>query len=195
MAAKRIGGSDRLANFFGMPIRHLPADDERKLLRRETDVARIASPVLHHVHQYWLTKRNGRALPGWTDIEPTEISRLLPNLLVAAVEYDPLRIFFRLVGTLVAEVRGDVTGHYVDSVPWNMPATRASVQQSYTRVIESRAPLFVEIDIRTIGGGPRRVCGGIWPLAPSDDARVDRCLAAEDYGDFIGDDLPWSPAR
>lgn len=182
-------------NLLGSQPNCLPADDERNLLRRDADIGHMRSPVLHQVHQYWLAKRRERELPGWSDVEPAEIARLLPNLLVAAVEYDPLRIFFRLVGTKVAEIRGDVTGHYVDSVPWNMPATRISVQQSYARVIDSRIPLFVEIDIRTIGGTHRRVAAGIWPLAPADGAPIDRCLAAEDYGDFIAPDLPWSPVR
>jgi hypothetical protein len=185
----------RVSSLFSAQANYLPSDDERTLLRREADIARMASPILLQVHRYWLAKRGARALPAWSDIDPAEIARLLPNLLVVAIEHDPLRVYFRLVGTAIAEFRGDVTGHYVDSVPWNMPATRASVQESYARVVASRAPLFVEIDVRTVTGAPRRVCAGIWPLAPSDDAPIDRCLAAEDFGDFIAADLPWSPAR
>jgi hypothetical protein len=167
-----------------------PAEDERKLLRRERDIATIQAPLIHQVHEYWLRKRGDRLLPSWSDIDPAEIVRLLPNLMVVAVEHDPLRFFFRLVGTQVAEFRGDVTGHYVDSVPWNMPATRASVQDSYRMAVESRAPLFVEVEIRTISDAHRRIFSGIWPLAASPDAPVDRCLAAEDYGNLTRADLP-----
>jgi len=172
-----------------MVTRHQPADDERKLLRRETDIAGFSSPLLHQLHQYWLDKRGARALPSWSDINPAEIVRLLPNIIVAAVEYDPMRIYFRLVGTQIAEFRGDVTGYYVDTVPWNMPATRYSVQESYELVVKSRAPIFVEAEIRTVQDAHRRILGAIWPLAPEPDAPVDRCIAAEDYGSLTRADL------
>jgi len=31
--------------------------------------------------------------------------------------------------------------------------------------------------------------GGVWPLAASPDGPIDRCLAAEDYGDLTRADL------
>jgi hypothetical protein len=169
--------------------KHQPADDERRLLRRETDIARIPSPIIRQIHEYWLSKRGDRTLPSWSDIDPAEIVRLLPNIIVVAVEYDPRRIFFRLVGTQIAEFRGDVTGYHVDSVPWNMPATRASVQESYEIAIDSRAPIFTEAEIRTIHDTYRRIFSGIWPLAPEPGAPVDRCIAAEDYGTLTRADL------
>ncbi len=172
-----------------MKATHQAADDERKLIRRDTDIASFPSPILRQLHEYWLAKRGTRALPSWSDIDPAEIVRLLPNIIVAAVEYDPLRIYFRLVGTEIAEFRGNVTGYHVDSVPWNTPATRLSVQESYEIAVKSRAPIFVEAEIRTIQDAHRRIFGAIWPLAPEPDAPVDRCIAAEDYGNLTRADL------
>lgn len=173
-----------------MMVRHQPADDERKLLRRETDIAAIPSPLLRQIHEYLESKRGTRALPAWSDIDPAEIVRLLPNILVVTVEYDPLRIFYRLAGTQIVEFRGEVTGYYLDSVPWNMPATRMAVQESYEMAVRSRAPLFAEAEIRTIHDTYRRIFSGIWPLAPAPDAPIDRCIAAEDYGTLTRADLP-----
>ena len=165
-----------------MLTRHQPADDERQLLRRETDIAGFPSPLLQRLHHYWLVKRGARALPSWSDINPAEIVRLLPNIIVAGIEHDPLRVHFRLVGTQIAEFRGDVTGYYVDTVPWNMPATRYSVQESYAAAVNRRAPIFIEAEIRTVQDAHRRIFSAIWPLAPEPDAPIDRCIAAEDYG-------------
>lgn len=162
---------------------------ERKLLRRETDIRTISSPLLHQVHDYWLKKRGSASMPSWSDINPAEIPQLLPHLMVVGVEHNPLRILYRLVGTLVAEFRGDPTGLYLDNVPWNTPETRASVQGSYAIAIATRAPTFVEMVVRTKTGGSRHVFGGIWPLAPGPDSPVDRCIAAEDYGDLRAIDL------
>ncbi len=173
-----------------MSEKYRAAEDERKLLRRERDIATIPAPLLHRVHRYWLDKRGDRALPAWSDIDPAEIARLLPNLLVVAVEHNPMRFLFRLVGTQIVEFRGNPTGHYIDSVPWNTPDTRASVQTSYEMVVSSRAPIFAEIEILTVSGAHRLVFGGIWPLAPSPDAPIDRCIAAEDYGTLTLADLP-----
>lgn len=173
-----------------MPGKLQASDDERKLLRRETDIGVISSSLIRHVHDYWNAKRGAHALPSWSDIDPAEITRLLPNILVVAVEHDPMRFLFRLVGTQVVEFRGDPTGHYIDSVPWNTPATRASVQTSYEMVVASRAPVFAEIEIRAVSGAHRRIFGGVWPLAPAPDAPIDRCIAAEDYSAITLFDLP-----
>lgn len=157
---------------------------DRNLLRRETDISSIASPLLRNFNDYWLRKRGAAAIPSWSQIDPAELPALLPNLIVVGVEHEPLRIHYRLVGTLVAEFRGDVTGLYLDSVPWNTPETRLSIQGSYAIAIATRAPTFVEMVVRTKAGGSRRVFGGIWPLAPGPDAPVDRCVAVEDYNDL-----------
>jgi len=164
-------------------------DSERRLLRRGTKIEDFPSPFLREVHEYWLRKRGTRALPSWSDIDATEIPRLLPNLLVVGVEYDPLRFLFRLVGAQIVEFRGNVTGHHVDDVPWNTPETCASVQESYAQVVASRAPLFVELEIRTKSGAHRHIYAGVWPLAPGPDAPIDRCIATEDYGDLTSADF------
>ena len=162
---------------------------ERKLLRRETDIGAIPSTLLQRIHDYWLKKRGAAQMPSWSDIDPAEMSDLLPHLMVVGVEHNPLRIRYRLVGTLVAELRGDPTGYYLDDIPWVSPETKVSVQGSYAIAIATRSPTFVEIVVPTKIGGSRRVFGGIWPLAPGPDSPVDRCLAAEDYGDLRAVDL------
>lgn len=172
-----------------MPGKLRASEDERKLLRRETDIATIPSPLMRQVHDYWNAKRAARALPSWSDIDPAEITRLLPNILVVAVEHDPMRFRFRLVGTQIVEYRGNPTGHYLDCVPWNTPATRSSVQTSYEMAVVSRAPIFAEVEIRAVSGAHRRIFGGIWPLAPKPDAPIDRCIAAEDYSAITPFDL------
>jgi hypothetical protein len=177
-----------ISSVSGWPF-DMDRDSERRLLRRGTRIEDFPSPILHEIHQYWLGKRGGRVLPPWSDIDPIEIPRLLPNLIVVGVEHGPLRFLFRLVGSLVIEFRGNVTGPHVDDVPWNTPETRASVQESYALAVEQRTPVFVELEIRTRSGAHRHIYGGVWPVAAGPDVPVDRCLAAEDYGDLSRADL------
>jgi hypothetical protein len=162
---------------------------QHQVLRRETDVSRIASAVIRGVDAYWQSKRRGEALPSWSDIDPTEIPTLLPNLIVAGIEHDPLHIYYRLAGTLIVEFRGEITGHYLGQVPWSSPTGQANAREAFERVIASRAPLFGEVNITTTSGAPRRLFTGIWPLVRPADGVVDRCLAAEDYGDLTRADL------
>lgn len=170
---------------------------QHQVLRRETDISRIESPLIRGVHAYWLSKRQGDTqgdirgdtLPSWSDIDPTEMPSLLPNLIVVAIEQNPFRVFYRLAGTRIVEFRGEVTGHYLDGIPWSAPAARIAVQESFARVVATRQPVFAEVDITTRAGAVRRMFAGIWPLARRDDGVVDRCLAAEDYGDLTRSDL------
>lgn len=162
---------------------------QHQVLRRETDISRIESPLIRGVHAYWLSKRRGDALPSWCDIDPTEMPSLLPNLIVVAIEQNPFRVFYRLAGTRIVEFRGEVTGYYLDGIPWTAPAARIAVQESFAKVVAARQPVFAEVDITTRAGAVRRMFAGIWPLARRDDGVVDRCLAAEDYGALTRSDL------
>jgi hypothetical protein len=162
---------------------------QHHVLRRETDIAHIASPVIRAVDGYWRGKRGMRAMPAWSDIDPAELVKLLPNLIVVAIEPEPFRVRYRLVGTKIVEFRGEVTGLYLDSIPWTTPAAKEKVQESFARVVASRQPLFAEVDVGTRTGVLYRTYAGVWPLAPQDDAPIDRCLAAEDYGDLTRADL------
>jgi hypothetical protein len=162
---------------------------EHRLLRRETDVDRLPLTLVRVLHDYWLHKRGSRALPAWSDIHPGEIPRLLPNLIVAGVEYDPFRIRYRLAGTLITEFRGAITGHALGEVPWSSPVGQAVVMEGFKRVVAERIPLFSEVDITTRSGAHRQIFTGIWPLAPTPSAPIDRCLALEDYGALTRDEF------
>ncbi|MBK8159950.1 MAG: PAS domain-containing protein [Rhodospirillaceae bacterium] len=162
---------------------------QHQVLRRETDIARIASPIISELHAYWTAKRGLKEMPAWADIEPTEMRGLLPNLIVAGIEHDPLRVFYRLAGTLIVEFRGEITGHFLEEVPWSSPAGQANAKEAFARVVASRAPLFSEVDITTSRGAVHRMFSGVWPLAPTPGGVIDRCLAAEDYGDLTRTDL------
>ncbi|WP_374380323.1 PAS domain-containing protein [Dongia sp.] len=162
---------------------------QHNLVRRETDIGLIPPSLVTDFHAYWLAKRGTWALPSWSDIDPSEIKRLLPNLIVAGVEYDPLRIRYRLAGTMIVEFRGEITGHYLGQIPWSSPKGQATVLEGFTRNITERIPLFNEVEIATRHGARRKIFTGVWPLAPRDDAPIDRCVAIEDYGNLTRDEL------
>jgi hypothetical protein len=50
------------------------------------------------MYDYWLARRGGRAMPARADLEPVEIKKLLPMLVLVDVMADARRFVYRLVG-------------------------------------------------------------------------------------------------
>src|SRR3546814_18274569 len=68
--------------------------------------------------------------PRRADIDPVEIPRLMPYVLIADIEHAPFRVRFRLVGTKVVEATGfEFTGKYLDEI--TLPADEGPVLESY----------------------------------------------------------------
>lgn len=167
----------------------MTSQTEHRLLRRESDIASIPSALVREMNAYWQEKRGERSLPAWSDIDPSQIPRLLPNMIVIGVEHGPLRFRYRLAGTQIVEFRGEITGHYLGEIPWSSPAGQAVVQQGLSRVVAERIPLFSEVEIATRSGASRLIHTGVWPLAPATDGPIDRILAIEDYGNLTRDEF------
>jgi hypothetical protein len=96
--------------------------------------------------QYWNSKRGDRAMPRRGDIDPAELRRFLPSLMIVDVVADDRRYVYRLVGTREVEARGgDPTGRPVGEA--YMGSKREKVLGHYDRVAASGAPL---IDTATV---------------------------------------------
>lgn len=162
---------------------------ERRVIRRELDPANISSTIIHDLHRYWCGKHVDGQLPPRSALDPLEFRHLLPNILLGSIEYDPLRVFYRLVGTRIVEFRGELTGHYLDAIPWFEPETRLSIQNAYELVIQLRRPTFTETEIRSLNGTPHRIYTGLWPLANMPHGPIDMFIATEDYGALERHDL------
>jgi len=68
-------------------------------------------------HAYWLQKAAGKVMPSRADLDPLDIPQLLANIfLVDVVPGVPRRFRFRLVGTRIAELEGELTNRYLDDL-------------------------------------------------------------------------------
>jgi hypothetical protein len=103
---------------------------------RSADQARSAK--IRELFAYWQAlHRDGRPGPR-TAFDATEVPRLLSSLLLGDIEADPFRVFFRLVGTRVADFsRLDFSGYALDALDYK---GRDSVEwrDCYRHVHESR---------------------------------------------------------
>jgi hypothetical protein len=75
-------------------------------------------------HEYWRRKAAGKAMLSRGDLDPLEIPQLLPGIfLVDVVPGPPRRFRFRLVGTRIAELEGEMTGKFLDEFVPGSPGT------------------------------------------------------------------------
>ncbi|HEX3881929.1 MAG TPA: PAS domain-containing protein [Stellaceae bacterium] len=76
----------------------------------------FSDPRLHQAFAYWRRKAAGRPLPRRRDIDPIEIPKLLPDVMLVDVEADG-RYRYRLIGTENTQAQGiKATGRYLDEV-------------------------------------------------------------------------------
>ena len=98
---------------------------------------------LREALDYWQAKAAGRALPGRSDIDPIEIPKLLPDLMLVDVLADG-RYRYRLIGTENAEAHGlNATGRYLDEVLPG-PEYKAHVLALYDECVRTCRPLYSE---------------------------------------------------
>ena len=98
----------------GMALNEQP-DDEPK--RQITDFAlEDLPPGLHRdLYTLWLGKCPPGQLPSRTDIDPIEMPKLLPYIILVDVERDPWRFRARVFGTAIVDAIGfDPTDRYLE---------------------------------------------------------------------------------
>ncbi len=93
--------------------------------------------------EYWRRKAAGRAMPRRADLDPTEIPRLLPDVMLVDVTEDG-RYRYRLIGTENAREQGiNATGRYLDEVLPG-PEYKAHVLGLYDECVRQRRALYSE---------------------------------------------------
>jgi hypothetical protein len=107
----------------------------------EEIAARIAAchETVRKLYDYWSAKRGGRAMPRRADIDPADVKRYLPMMMLVDVTADERRFVYRLVGTgEVANRGGDPTGKSVQEAFFGGSVEEALACYEY--VVRNRAP-------------------------------------------------------
>jgi hypothetical protein len=103
----------------------------------------FTDPRLEQAYDYWRRKAAGRCMPSRDDIDPTEIPRLLQDVMLVDV-IEGGRYRYRLIGTQNTQAHGvNATGRYLDEV---LPGTeyRAHVLGLYDKSVRERRALYSE---------------------------------------------------
>ena len=129
-------------------------------MQQITDADQIENAAIRQLYNYWRSKRRGDAIPRRADIDPIEMPNLMPNLLIADIEYDPFRVKYRLVGTRVVQMTGyEFTGKYLDEIA--LPDDEGLFLECYQVACESKMPVTDRIK---------------WHLAPDTTEEYDICI-------------------
>lgn len=113
--------------------------------------ALIAHPALRQLYGYWLGQRAGRPAPLRRDIDPIDMPKLLPDLIIAE-RAGPEDLRYRLVGTHIVRAHGlDYTGWLLSDLARQHDAL-ALARQLYAPVLDQALPVYSEGPFRWPGG-------------------------------------------
>jgi hypothetical protein len=100
----------------------------------------LNSPRLREAYAYWDAKRRNKLMPSRKDIDPVEIPRLLPYVILIDVVREPLDFRYRLMGTQACDImRGDFTGQLFSKIPGKK---ERALWQEYDALVSSKAPMY-----------------------------------------------------
>ena len=140
-------------------------------------LSEVRSELIQQFHRHWLQICGDRRLPTRAEIDPSNFKRILPNVILLDIERDPFRVRYRLCGTKVTELRGYLTGRYLDQVS---AEDLRDTMLPYERAAAERRPVFSLGWLTGKLGASHPFQAGIWPLA-TDGQTVDACVAVEDF--------------
>jgi len=103
----------------------------------------FSDPRMDQAYDYWAKKAAGRQMPRRADIDPIDIPRLLPDVMLVDVA-EGGRYRYRLIGTGNTQAHGmNATGRYLDEV---LPGReyKAHVLGLYDESVRNRRALYSE---------------------------------------------------
>lgn len=111
---------------------------------------RITHPKLQTLYDLWLTRRGDGIAMRRADLDPTEIPRMLPCLILSDVGDGGRAIRYRLVGTEIVAAHGfDYTGKTIEEL--TSGETLDFTRALYGTVVTQAVPVYSEGQFRWAG--------------------------------------------
>jgi hypothetical protein len=155
----------------------------------------LRSERVRALHDYWQARRGDRAMPARADIDPADITRLLPYIIISDLFDEPMRVRYRLAGTVVTDSFGfNIAGRWLHDLDVAGGVERWTTL--YQRVMTGKAPVFGMTRGFLEGLEVLHCEWGLFPLS-GDGIAVDKCIEIEDWrtvrgrARFDDDGLRW----
>ena len=135
------------------------------------------APLLAELYDYWTAKRGAHFAPSRAEIDPIEIPRLLPHLMLVDIVDGGARLRYRLAGTEIESRFGcSMVGRYVDELMRGR--YNAYIHELYRELLATRRALYSESAYGPDGNSPLYTRRLMLPLS-SDGERIDMVLAGQ----------------
>ncbi|WP_417516183.1 PAS domain-containing protein [Minwuia sp.] len=133
------------------------ADNFRRLILDLPPPASLGAGLCR-TWDYWNRKRDGRTAPQRRDIDPIDMGRDLPGLVlydvVRTASPATVRFRYRLTGSDTDRIHGRaLKGHYVDSL--DPPAFATMLHDDFSVMTVRRAPQLAQLAFRNADGNRR----------------------------------------
>jgi hypothetical protein len=144
----------------------------------ETTASPITDARLQAAYEYWCRIAEDRPMPRRRDLDPTDIPKLLPHVML--VDVDGGRYRYRLIGTANAQEHGmNATGRYVDEV-LKGPEYRAHALRLYDEAVKAARPVYSEsVFLAPSGGAIERHTKALFMPLSEDGRAVSQVLVAQ----------------
>ncbi len=104
----------------------------------------LRSKINRQALDYWIRIRGERAMPSRADLDPIDIRRILPNVVLIDVASEPLDFRYRLIGTkIVSQLNNDHTGKWMSEIPHQKPPSK--IWSSCETVVNEKIPMTTEV--------------------------------------------------
>lgn len=148
----------------------------------------IGDERLIELYDYWVEKQGRRKMPSREQIDPSEISALLPHIMLIDV-LDSERFRIRMVGTALDESTGlNATGRMINEVIADGPYTDY-VLGLFREVVREKCPVYAECEHGDADRIPHATIRLIMPLSEDgetvDGALVGQIFDTDDVGAVI----------
>jgi len=105
----------------------------------------IRSAALKALVDYWHSKKHGERLPARRDIDPWEMRSFLPQIFLVTVTQNPMRFWFRLVGTGIEAGYGEgIAGRYLDEI--ELDNVQKDIHDQYEMAVREAQPVYSRCD-------------------------------------------------
>jgi hypothetical protein len=137
----------------------------------------IASPEVLRLHAFVEKVRGVRPFMSKADIDPSQIKPLLPLLALMEFSGPPLRVFYRLFGTSLVALYGELTGTYLHERA-DHPQLRQDALVSYERLVAEKKPIYGITEVEVGENRHRTFEWAFFPLS-SDGTTITHALYIE----------------
>ena len=147
------------------------------VISRSVPFEDIASPEVLRLHASVEKTRGMRPFMSKADIEPGQIKAILPLLALMEFSGPPLRVFYRLFGTSLVALYGELTGTYLHERA-DHPQLRQDAMVNYERLVAEKKPIYGITEVEVGENRQRTFEWAFFPLS-SDGSTISHALYIE----------------